>query len=232
MLCWRAWVWRTSKRKIASIENGEKEKPLRQSTKTLKPILLTPRPPLDTVWVPQRKPGGMQTPSSSKSSSVKGGSGEPSPPPSYTVASGSAQSPPPPSTPATPFTKMTPTKKAPPCPKTPPPPLPMQSRMTSPHPYAAMLACTPTSPLRTSSFVQQASLASTGRRGTDGKRLPRLMTVTDTFVPTLVDELTIALGESVRLIEEYRDEWCLAQRTTSTEMGVIPRFCLQEVTSS
>ncbi|KAJ3483183.1 hypothetical protein NLI96_g6493 [Meripilus lineatus] len=64
----------------------------------------------------------------------------------------------------------------------------------------------------------------------NGKKLPRLMTVVYTFVPTLADELSIKLGETIRLIEEYEDEWCLVQRVgkPDAEKGVIPRFCLQE----
>ncbi|KAI0076479.1 hypothetical protein K474DRAFT_1598041 [Panus rudis PR-1116 ss-1] len=58
------------------------------------------------------------------------------------------------------------------------------------------------------------------------------MIVTCTFVPSLPDELTIRVGESLRLLEEYEDEWCLVQRVgkPDAEKGVIPRFCLQERT--
>lgn len=67
-------------------------------------------------------------------------------------------------------------------------------------------------------------------RSLNGKKLPRLMTVVHTFVPTLADELGIQLGETLRLLEEYEDEWCLVQRCGrhDAEKGVIPRFCLQE----
>ena len=63
-----------------------------------------------------------------------------------------------------------------------------------------------------------------------GKRFPRLMVVTCTFVPSLADELAIKVGETLRLVEEYEDEWCLVQRVgkPDAEKGVIPRFCLQE----
>ncbi|CAL1705739.1 unnamed protein product [Somion occarium] len=64
----------------------------------------------------------------------------------------------------------------------------------------------------------------------NGKKLPRLMVVTCTFVPSLADELKIKVGETLRLVEEYEDEWCLVQRIgkPDAEKGVIPRFCLQE----
>lgn len=67
-------------------------------------------------------------------------------------------------------------------------------------------------------------------RSFNSKRLPRLMVVTCTFVPSLADELAIKVGETLRLVEEYEDEWCLVQRIgkLDAEKGVIPRFCLQE----
>lgn len=55
------------------------------------------------------------------------------------------------------------------------------------------------------------------------------MTVAVLYVPSLSDELPIRLGETIRMIEEYEDEWCLVQRVGRTnERGVIPRFCLIE----
>lgn len=44
------------------------------------------------------------------------------------------------------------------------------------------------------------------------------------------DELCVTVGETVRLMEEYEDEWCLVQRVgrLDAEKGVIPRFCLVE----
>ena len=55
------------------------------------------------------------------------------------------------------------------------------------------------------------------------------MIVVALYVPSLSDELSIRLGETIRMIEEYEDEWCLVQRVGRTdERGVIPRFCLTE----
>lgn len=55
------------------------------------------------------------------------------------------------------------------------------------------------------------------------------MVVAALYVPSLSDELPIRLGETIRMIEEYEDEWCLVQRVGRTEeRGVIPRFCLTE----
>jgi len=44
------------------------------------------------------------------------------------------------------------------------------------------------------------------------------------------DELSLSVGETVRLLEEYEDDWCLVQRVgrIDAEKGVAPRFCLSE----
>jgi len=56
------------------------------------------------------------------------------------------------------------------------------------------------------------------------------MTVAHPFEPSMDDELSIGLGETVRLLEEYEDEWCLVQRVGRIDAmkGVVPRFCLME----
>ncbi|KAF9069161.1 hypothetical protein BDP27DRAFT_1421348 [Rhodocollybia butyracea] len=56
----------------------------------------------------------------------------------------------------------------------------------------------------------------------------RLMSVINTFHPSLDDELPIKIGDSVLLIEEYHDGWCLVQHVGKIESprGVVPRFCL------
>ncbi|KAL6300183.1 hypothetical protein BKA93DRAFT_541326 [Sparassis latifolia] len=57
--------------------------------------------------------------------------------------------------------------------------------------------------------------------------LPRIVTVLNTFVPSLSDELSIRLGETLRMLEEYEDGWCLVQRISAPdEKGVIPQFCV------
>jgi len=54
------------------------------------------------------------------------------------------------------------------------------------------------------------------------------MLVTIPFEPTRDDELAVRTGETLRLIKEFEDEWCLVQRVgrPDEEMGVIPCFCL------
>lgn len=44
------------------------------------------------------------------------------------------------------------------------------------------------------------------------------------------DELYISVGETVRLLEEYEDDWCLVQRVGRIDAakGMVPRFCLSE----
>ncbi|EAU88901.2 hypothetical protein CC1G_12842 [Coprinopsis cinerea okayama7 len=60
--------------------------------------------------------------------------------------------------------------------------------------------------------------------------LPRLMTAITRFVPTLDDELLLQVGDTVRVIEEYRDGWCLVQQVgrIDSPRGVVPAVCLQE----
>jgi Variant SH3 domain len=73
----------------------------------------------------------------------------------------------------------------------------------------------------------RASLASLS---SSSKSLPRLMVVTTPFESTLQDELALRTGETLRLIREFDDEWCLVQRVgrPDAEKGVVPRFCLSE----
>lgn len=62
------------------------------------------------------------------------------------------------------------------------------------------------------------------------QKLPRLMSVASTFTPTLDDELAIKAGDTVRMLDEYLDGWCLVQRVGRIDApkGAVPRFCLQE----
>jgi hypothetical protein len=56
------------------------------------------------------------------------------------------------------------------------------------------------------------------------------MLVTTSFEPLRDDELAVRTGETLRLIKEFDDEWCLVQRVgrPGAERGVIPRFCLDD----
>lgn len=60
--------------------------------------------------------------------------------------------------------------------------------------------------------------------------LPRLMTVIAPFTPTLDDELPLKVGDTVRIIEEYKDDWCMVQMVgrMDSPRGVVPCVCLQE----
>ncbi|KAI0062352.1 hypothetical protein BV25DRAFT_677088 [Artomyces pyxidatus] len=60
--------------------------------------------------------------------------------------------------------------------------------------------------------------------------LPRLMIVSTAFTPSRDDELAARAGETLRMLEEFEDQWCLVQRVgrSDAEKGVIPRFCLTE----
>ncbi|VDB82875.1 unnamed protein product [Peniophora sp. CBMAI 1063] len=63
-----------------------------------------------------------------------------------------------------------------------------------------------------------------------GSWLPRYMTVCATFTPRAEDEMLITLGENLRLLEIFEDQWCLVQRVGKLEgeLGVVPTFCLAD----
>ncbi|EMD38230.1 hypothetical protein CERSUDRAFT_93761 [Gelatoporia subvermispora B] len=92
------------------------------------------------------------------------------------------------------------------------------------------------SPIRTSSFGPYNLSPATPKTkaALPTEKLPRLMVVDNTFQPNLPDELTIHVGETLQMMAEYEDEWCLVQRVGGLggELGVIPRFCLRECSES
>lgn len=98
------------------------------------------------------------------------------------------------------------------------PPVPTPSPRSASFQYNADTAPAPT---------PRASLATLSA---SSKSLPRLMVVTTSFESTRHDELGLRTGETLRLIREFDDEWCLVQRVgrPSAEKGVVPRFCLSE----
>ncbi|EJU00707.1 hypothetical protein DACRYDRAFT_108774 [Dacryopinax primogenitus] len=63
--------------------------------------------------------------------------------------------------------------------------------------------------------------------------LPRKMVVVSTFTPALSDEMSIQVGQILKLVEEYDDGWCLVERKAvngqKAEQGAVPRFCLDEI---
>ncbi|EED80529.1 predicted protein [Postia placenta Mad-698-R] len=79
--------------------------------------------------------------------------------------------------------------------------------------------------------AQLTAALKTSRLATANKPLPRAMFVESTFKPSLSDELLVKPGETVRMLEEYEDEWCLVQRGSPEDgqKGVVPRFCLREL---
>jgi len=60
--------------------------------------------------------------------------------------------------------------------------------------------------------------------------LPRLMNVVALFTPNLSDELYVRVGDTVRIIEEYKDGWCFAQFLGKDDApkGVVPLACLRD----
>jgi len=110
----------------------------------------------------------------------------------------------------------------------------------TPHVRDTLMVTSPTlaSPARHASFayqqqqlpkpghVRRSSSSSSAGSAKDANRLPRTMVVAQTFAPSMADELTVAVGERIRMMDEYADGWCLVER--GAERGVIPRFCLTE----
>jgi len=60
--------------------------------------------------------------------------------------------------------------------------------------------------------------------------LPKLVVVISTFATTLPDELEIRMGETLRMLEAFPDEWCTVERIGrgKKQRGAVPMFCLEE----
>ncbi|KAK1223932.1 fus1 actin binding activity protein [Marasmius sp. AFHP31] len=84
----------------------------------------------------------------------------------------------------------------------------------------------PTAPLQT--YTKHLSSLLKSGSGNDGLSLLRLMSVTNTFTPSLEDEMLIHIGDTIQMVEEYTDGWCLVQRGGKPDApkGVVPRSCL------
>lgn len=93
-------------------------------------------------------------------------------------------------------------------------------------------------PSRTSSFIKlDASTPNTADDFSQNSPVsasapisPKLMTVINTFTPTLNDELPLTISDTVLMIEEFKDGWCTVQYLgkDNAAKGAVPRFCLQE----
>lgn len=234
---------------IASLDDLEKP------TKAVLLPAVPPTPAPGTGWVPQIRSIGVthvavpepaiKPASRSWEKSFAKLSGEQTPPPAYIIANGASDdfSPRPTSSPlSSPPSSLRKKSRHIPSPlqtpiNTPLPPLPEARPTVPPTPPTPPASkkldnLLPKSPARTSSFApydMAQNRTSTSPQKSD-KKLPRMMSVSTTFTPTLEDELSVELGETVRLIEEYEDSWCLVQRVGRIDApkGVVPRLCLQE----
>ncbi|KAG6864747.1 hypothetical protein C0991_007422 [Blastosporella zonata] len=116
----------------------------------------------------------------------------------------------------------------------PPPPTPPANRRTKSSFASQIEQPMPAPSPRSESFAPQDLVypKEPGDSPSDesNQKLPRLMSVTSSFTPTLDDELAIKLGDTVRMLDEYKDGWCLVQRVGRIDApkGAVPRFCLQE----
>ncbi|KAH9484422.1 hypothetical protein JR316_0003904 [Psilocybe cubensis] len=61
-------------------------------------------------------------------------------------------------------------------------------------------------------------------------KTPRMMHVIAHYTPTLSDELRVHVGDTVKVLEEYKDGWCFAQYVGKADApkGVVPLICLEE----
>ncbi|KAI7828550.1 hypothetical protein BC939DRAFT_389190, partial [Gamsiella multidivaricata] len=52
--------------------------------------------------------------------------------------------------------------------------------------------------------------------------------VVSTYMPALADEIELGHGDSVTILQEYDDGWCLGVNNTRNGIqGVFPRHCLE-----
>jgi len=58
-----------------------------------------------------------------------------------------------------------------------------------------------------------------------GSLPPESAAVVCTFIPTLPDELSIMVGETIRILSEYDDGWALCSNARG-EIGMVPLECL------
>ncbi|KZV96220.1 hypothetical protein EXIGLDRAFT_733783 [Exidia glandulosa HHB12029] len=57
----------------------------------------------------------------------------------------------------------------------------------------------------------------------------KLVSVVSPFDSTMPDELPVAVGETLRVIEVYEDDWCLAERIGRKKgRGILPQNCVSE----
>jgi hypothetical protein len=115
-----------------------------------------------------------------------------------------------------------------------PPPTPMSRKYSEPvsTPLRSSFDLPPVPSPRSASFNTSTTVTPAPRTTLAAvfapKALPRLMLVSTTFQPSRDDELAVRAGETLRLLKEFEDEWCLVQRVgrPNAEKGVVPRFCL------
>ena len=60
---------------------------------------------------------------------------------------------------------------------------------------------------------------------------PYSTTVVCTFIPSLPDELTISIGETLRVLTGYEDGWSLCMNSRGKQ-GMVPNECLEKSFSS
>lgn len=125
--------------------------------------------------------------------------------------------------------------------------------LKSPSRYDSFIRTKPITPLHTPKtsasgrYIHHTrNASSTGSTSEAGqKRLPRLVTVVAVYSPNpdREDELHIKMGDTLRLMEEFKDGWCRVQPISAgsrqhnrsrsetdkcPDDGVIPQFCVED----
>ncbi|KAF8624119.1 hypothetical protein AX15_006028 [Amanita polypyramis BW_CC] len=59
---------------------------------------------------------------------------------------------------------------------------------------------------------------------------PRLMTAAASYKRVLHDELSVKVGDVMKVLREYDDGWCIVEQigVANAQTGAVPRICLQE----
>ncbi len=76
-------------------------------------------------------------------------------------------------------------------------------------------------------FSNMSAMSGTSSIGSNGASQKKIRQI---FDPVLPDELVISLGETLRLVQQHDDGWCIVGRDSvfkpgEVEMGAIPAWC-------
>ena len=116
------------------------------------------------------------------------------------------------------------------------------AHLHTPRPGGAHVIVSPMSSVGPQSNAEAGNRPAAEFCETTASALPRLVKVVGTFKPAFADELSLSLGETLRLLHVFPDDWCLVQRlfpqesgepraAPVMESGAVPILCLAEIGS-